>query len=156
MIIVRTYNLSDTEEIVTLFQETVQSVNSRDYTQKQIEAWISHPIDLDRWRDRLSSAFTYVATQEETIVGFGMLESNGHIDCFYCHKDFQGQGIGKKILQQIEFKARSLEINRLFSEVSITARLFFEGQGFQIVKQQEVVRNSQTLTNFVMEKHLTN
>jgi putative acetyltransferase len=30
----------------------------------------------------------YVADDEGVIAGFGELEPNGHIDCFYCHKKY--------------------------------------------------------------------
>ena len=45
-------------------------------------------------------------------------------------------------------------ISRLYSEVSITARPFYERMGFKVVKEQQVEMRGQVLTNFVMEKHL--
>ncbi|GEA31614.1 hypothetical protein CDIOL_25370 [Clostridium diolis] len=39
-------------------------------------------------------------------------------------------------------------------EASITAKPFFEKRGYHIVRQQEVERKGQLLTNFVMKKLL--
>lgn len=122
---VRTYQISDTQAIMQLFYDTVHQVNCRDYTQEQVEAWAPANMDIDVWMQRLSNRFTYVAEDGNQIIGFGELESTGHIDCFYCHKDFQRQGVSKQLLQHIEFKAMNLGIKRLFTEASITAKPFF-------------------------------
>ncbi len=43
-------------------------------------------------------------------------------------------------------------ICRFYSEVSITARPFYERLGFKVVQEQTVEVRGQTLNNFVMEK----
>jgi GNAT superfamily N-acetyltransferase len=149
---VRTYKLGDTREIVKLFYDTVHEVNIRDYTKAQVDAWAPVDIDIETWSKSLSSKFTFVAEEGEKIAGFGELEANGHIDRFYCHKDFQGKGAGTQILAKIELQAQSLGIKKLFTEASITAKPFFESKGFIAVKQHEVERKGQKLINFAMEK----
>ena len=150
----RTYDIRDTQQIVKLFYDTVHEVNIRDYTQAQVEAWAPADMDIERWTKSLSSKFTFVAEEGEKIAGFGQLEANGHIDCFYCHQAFQRQGVGRLILKQIESKAQDLGINKLFTEASTTARPFFESQGFIAIRKQEVERRGQKLINFVMEKNI--
>ena len=150
----RIYEIADTEEIMKLFYDTVHEVNIHDYTQEQVDAWAPANMDIHLWIKGLGSKFTYVAEEQGKIIGFGELEANGHIDRFYCHKDFQRKGIGKKILEQLESKARFLEIEKLFLEASITAKPFFESQNFIVVKQQEVERRGQILINFIMEKSI--
>ena len=77
---------------------------------------------------------------------------NGHIDCFYVHDEHQNHGVGSSLMNAIFNKANTLQLKRLFAEVSITAKPFFEAKGFKVVKQQTVnIRNTE-LTNFVMEK----
>ncbi|MCC5656143.1 GNAT family N-acetyltransferase [Nostoc sp. XA010] len=150
----RIYEIADTKEIMKLFYDTVHEVNIHDYTQEQVDAWAPAQMDIDVWIKGLGSKFTYVAEEQDKIIGFGELEANGHIDRFYCHKDFQRKGIGKKILEQVESKANSLGIEKLFVEASITAKIFFESQNFIVVKQQEVERRGQKLINFIMEKSI--
>ena len=72
----------------------------------------------------------------------------------YTHKDFQGQGVGTKLLDTIVAQAAQLQLSRLFVEVSITARSFFEHRGFVIVKPQQVECRGVKLSNFVMEYYL--
>ena len=152
---IRIYEIADTKEIMKLFYDTIHEVNIHDYTQEQVAAWAPANMDIEVWIKSLGSKFTYVA-EEDKIIGFGELEANGHIDRFYCHKDFQRKGVGKKILEQIELKANSLGVEKLFTEASITAKPFFESQGFIVIKKQEVERRGQKLINFVMEKHFKN
>lgn len=149
---VRTYEIGDTQQIVKLFYDTVHEVNIRDYTQAQVDAWARKDIDIASWTQSLSSKFTFVAEEDEKIAGFGELEANGHIDRFYCHKDFQRKGVGTQILEKIELQAKNLGIKKLFTEASITAKPFFESKGFIVFKQQEVERRWQKFINFAMEK----
>ncbi|MBW4685904.1 MAG: GNAT family N-acetyltransferase [Komarekiella atlantica HA4396-MV6] len=151
----RIYKIDDTEEIIKLFYDTVHEINIHDYTKAQVDAWASANTDIEVWIKRLGDKFTYVAEEDNRIIGFGQLEANGHIDCFYCHKDFQRQGVGTQILEHIEAKARALEIKRLFTEASITAKPFFENKDFIVVRKQEVERKGQKFINFVMEKLLS-
>jgi putative acetyltransferase len=152
---VRAYKTSDAEEIVQLFYDTVREVNIRDYSKEQVEAWAPVDMAVERWMKRLASQLTYVAEESGNIVGFAQLEENGHIDCFYCHKDFQRKGVGTQLLKQIESKAADLGIERLFTEASITAKPFFESKGFVVVRKQEVELRNQKFINFVMEKFLS-
>ena len=151
---VRTYEIGDTQEIVKLFYDTVHEINIRDYTKAQVDAWAPAGIDIESWTESLSSKFTFVAEAGGRIAGFGELEANGHLDRFYCHKDFQRKRVGAQILEQIESQAKSLGIKKLFTEASITAKPFFERQGFTAIKQQEVERRGQKFINFVMEKSI--
>lgn len=150
----RPYEIPDTSEIMQLFYDTIHQVNILDYTKEQVDAWAPENMNIEAWIQSLSSRFTYVAEEAGKIVGFGELEADGHIHRFYCHQDFQRQGIGTKILGQIELKAKELEIQKLFTEASITAKPFFESHNFIVIKKQEVERRGQKLINFIMEKNI--
>jgi putative acetyltransferase len=154
MIEVRLFETKDAEQIARLFHETVREVNVRDYSSSQVRAWAPDDIHFRNWVEVSSSRFTYVADDEGVIAGFGELEPNGHIDCFYCHKNYQRCGVGSQIYQAIEAKALELAVSRLFTESSITAKPFFQRMGFSVVKEQSVTRRGETFINYVMEKFL--
>jgi putative acetyltransferase len=151
---IRLFEKQDTEQVAQLFHETVHEINVRDYSSAQVAAWAPDNIHFIDWEKRCSSRFTYVADDQDVIAGFGELEHNGHIDCFYCHKNYQRCGVGSQIYQFIEAKALELGINHLFVEASITAKPFFQHMGFSVVKQQEVACRGEILINYVMEKRL--
>jgi putative acetyltransferase len=154
MITVRRFNKSDVREIMTLFYETVHSVNARDYSAEQVDAWAPFDMDYDRWVESLSSRITFVAESDSIIVGFAELEETGHIDRFYCHKDYQRVGIGAELVSAVEEEAHRRNIPRLFAEVSITAKPFFTSMGFVVLEEQTVTTRGVAFINYRMEKVL--
>ncbi|HIF9223059.1 TPA: hypothetical protein ACX6QE_000791 [Photobacterium damselae] len=54
--------------------------------------------------------------------------------------------------EQVEAWAQELGLQKLYSEVSITARPFFEQYGFKIVTAQKVAQRGIVLDNFLMQK----
>ncbi|MGF1587691.1 MAG: GNAT family N-acetyltransferase [Pleurocapsa sp.] len=151
---VRLFKPEDSEQIAQLFHDTVRKINIQHYSPEQIQAWATDDIYLRDWLEVCSHRFTYVAQKDDKIVGFGELEADGHIDCFYTHYQHQGEGVGSRIYQAIEIKARELDLACLFTEVSITAKPFFISRGFSVIKQQQVWCRGQTFINYLMEKLL--
>jgi putative acetyltransferase len=153
---IRLFEKQDAEQIARLFYETVREINIRDYSSTQVESWAPNNIHFRDWEKICSDRFTYVADREGVIAGFGELESNGHIDCFYCHKNYQRRGVGSQIYQAIEIKALELRVSHLITEASITAKPFFQHMGFLVVKEQKVTCRGEIFINYVMEKSLCN
>ncbi len=152
---IRQATKADAEEIRRLFYNTVHTVNRRDYSPKQTRAWASPEKDVAPWEARQDSRLVFVAEQNAQIAGFAELEGNGHIDCFYCHKDFQRQGIGTALLNHLVSIAEALEMSRLFADVSITALPFFSHHRFTVVTAQEVMHRGAAFLNYKMERRLT-
>lgn len=155
MIQIRLFAPPDADQIARLFHETVRQVNLGDYSSDQVEAWAPDDLDFRNWVEVCANRYTYVADAAGVIIGFAELEPNGHIDCFYCHKDYQRRGVGRQLYQSIEAKALDLKLYRLFVEASITAKPFFQRVGFAVVREQQVARRGIWFTNYAMEKFLT-
>jgi GNAT superfamily N-acetyltransferase len=151
---IRDYEPSDAAAIVALFTATVHAINARDYSLEQLNVWAPRDYDLARWAARLAEKRPFVAVQGAIMLGFCELEADGHIDCFYVNKDYQGQGVGQRLYGECERRALASGCVRLYAEVSLTARPFFTRQGFRLIATQEVVRQGVRLTNFRMEKLL--
>jgi putative acetyltransferase len=151
---IRDYQTDDTQQIMDLFYETIHEINIQDYSQVQVVAWAPKETNYEEWKERLSSRITQVAEEDRMIIGFAELEDDGHIGCFYCHKDFIGRGIGSLLFKAVEARARKLGAIKLFAEVSITALPFFERKGFQVIKEQEVVVRGISMKNYAMEKSI--
>lgn len=154
LIKIRTYEEKDAPGIVHLFYETVHTINRSDYSQEQVETWAPEIPDAGAWHERMASRKTLVAVQNDEVVGFAELEEDGRLDMFYLRRDAVGCGVGKRLYRVVEVEARASGIGRIFTEASITARPFFERQGFRMVREQTVQRHEVSLTNFVMEKML--
>lgn len=151
---IRLFEERDAKQVAKLFHDTVRSINLRDYSPQQVEAWAPNDLDFRDWATICSQRITYVADDQGTIAGFSELEANGHIGCFYCHKDYQRQGVGKQLYQAIEMKAIELQLDQLVTEASITAKPFFQRMGFSVVTEQAVHCRGEQFKNYVMKKSL--
>ncbi|HEY9761808.1 MAG TPA: GNAT family N-acetyltransferase [Trichocoleus sp.] len=154
-ITIREMQLGDEADMRSLFYNTVCQVNCRDYSPEQIEVWSSSANQDDFWATRLPKSQVLVAVQNTKIVGFTNLETDGHVDLFYVHHLHQGQGVGSRLMAALDALARDWNLNRLYSEVSITAKPFFLKSGFQVVQEEQVERQGVWFTRFVMEKQLS-
>lgn len=153
-ITVRDMQPGDEAEMRSLFYNTIRQVNCRDYSPEQIEIWSSSAAQDELWTARLSNSRVLVAVQNAMIVGFTNLELDGHIDLFFVHHLYQGQGVGARLMAAMDALARGLDLKHLNAEVSITAKPFFLKSGFQVLKEEQVERQSIGFTRFVMEKQL--
>ena len=145
----RTYISSDCKQLADLFYQTVHSVNAKDYTKEQLDAWATGKVDLYAWDKSFLEHYTVVAVEDGMIVGFGDIDETGHIDRLYVHKDHQGEGIATAICDELEQHTGKMKVT---TYASITAKSFFERRGYQAVKRQEVVRDGVSMVNFVMKK----
>jgi putative acetyltransferase len=154
-ILVRGFRPEETEAIAALFTETVHAVNAKHYAPEQVFAWAPTPPDLASWRERLGGeAIVLVAEAENQILSFAAFTPDGHLDLLYTDRRFLRQGIGAALLRRIEDEARSRRIDRLFAEVSLSARSFFDHAGFRLITSQTVVRRGVQFVNYRMEKQL--
>lgn len=154
-ILIRNYRAEDAQTLADIFYHTIHRINIQHYTQEQVDVWAPETsLDGEGWQKKFIKTDPIIATVGEKIVGFAEFEPNGHIDCFYCHHEWIGKGVGKALMREIFKRAKSWQIERLFSEVSITAKPFFERQGFTVLAQQKIERKGIELINFKMEKKL--
>lgn len=154
---IRQGTLNDLTELQKLFVDTITEVCKADYDNEQIEAWTSdtkNNTNEQRWQDILTKQFVLVAQLDNNIVGFATLDNGNYVDLFYVHKDYQRQGIANKLYADIEAEAKRQRQTILTSDVSETARPFFEKQNFLVVKTQVVNRKNVNLTNYKMTKNL--
>lgn len=151
--IIRAALQSDAVELKKLFQNTVLAINRRDYSQAEVEDWASCGDDLSNIEDMIKTHYFIVAVnQQSEIVGFSSITPQGYLHSMFVHKDFQGEGIATILLNEIEQYAITNGIIRITSEVSLTARPFFEKKGYIVEEEQKRKANQLSLTNFWMAK----
>ena len=145
----REYITSDCEQLAELFFQTVHSVNAKDYTKEQLDVWATGNVDLNRWDKSFKEHYTIIAICNDEIVGFGDINSSGYLDKLFVHKNHQHKGIATAICDELE---SSVTGKKIITHSSITAKPFFEKRGYRVKKEQTIVRNGISLTNFIMEK----
>ena len=152
MVRIRNYQTSDSKALWEIYFYTVRNINIRDYSQEQVEAWAPSDFDSELWQKCMHRIQPFVAELDGRVVGYTDLQPSGSIDHFFCHHDYQGKGIGRALMEHVFEIGRIRGVSRYFSEVSITARPFYEHLGFTVVNEQEVEIRGVELTNYVMEK----
>ena len=152
---IREAQQTDTIALKELFQNTVLAVNSKDYSQAEVEDWASCGDDLSNIEEMIKTHYFIVAVnQQSQIVGFSSITSQGYLHSMFVHKDFQGKGIATMLLEEIERYAITAGIMRITSEVSLTARPFFEKKGYVVEEEQKRKANQLSLTNFWMAREM--
>jgi GNAT superfamily N-acetyltransferase len=152
---IRDVRADDAGAIIEIFRSSVRNIARRDYTQEQVLAWAPDEIDIAGW-EGYATRRAFIAEDEKGPAGFADLEDDGHVEMMYVHPRYQGKGVASALLSHLESVARSLGVQELYTEASITARLFFERRGFQLVEQQLVSTRGQNFINFRMKKLLLN
>jgi putative acetyltransferase len=149
---IRNYQTSDSKALWEIYFYTVRNINVRDYSQEQVEAWAPSDFDSELWQKCMHRIQPFVAELDGRVVGYTDLQPSGLIDHFFSHHEYQGKGIGRALMEHVFEIGRIRGVSRYFSEVSITARPFYEHLGFTVVNEQEVEIRGVELTNYVMEK----
>ncbi len=152
---IRKATVSDIPELKKLYKNTVLSINRKDYSAEEVKDWASCGDNIPHWRELFIEQHYFIAENEtREIVGFASINDTGYIHTMFVHKDFQHQGIASLLYHTLEQYAEIKDLEKITSEVSITARPFFEKQGFRVDKKQKRKANQLYLTNYKMSKRL--
>jgi len=152
MIKIRSFETKDTAITWAIKFNTIRNINIRDYTVAQTKAWAPDNLDMKLWQKRVTDMNPFIAELKGQVVGFADLQNDGYIDHFFCHSEYQGVGVGRALMEHLFVIGSSKGISRFYSEVSITARAFYEHLGFKVVQEKHLEVQGEKLTNFVMEK----
>lgn len=149
--LIKSYEKEFFIDICTLFYETVHSVNARDYSESQLEAWAPKDNDYSHLKTALEKNWTLVAIEDGVIIGFADIEDTGYLDHLFVHRDYQGKGVATALCNEIEAKGN---FNEIETHASITALPFFEKRGYKVVREQIVEIRGEKLKNHVMRKRM--
>ncbi len=152
MVTIRHYKEEDAQKTWQLFHNTIRTVNRQHYSAEQVEAWAPDDYEFEKWQKTMDETRPFIAEIDDEIVGFADLQADGYIDYFFCHADHQGQGVGRALMEKILKTAADKQMPHLYSNVSITARPFYEKFGFGVAREQQLELQGVKLTNFRMEK----
>ncbi|MDP4594002.1 MAG: GNAT family N-acetyltransferase [Beijerinckiaceae bacterium] len=151
-IALRPYLPADTPVLIITFREAVLELTVDDYDEDQRDAWSAAADDEEAFGKRLEASLTLIATIEGNPVGFISLKDNSTIDLLYVHPDFSGVGVAKILLEAIEKLAAARGATELISDVSDTARGFFEKYGYSAQQRNTVLMEGEWLANTTMKK----
>jgi GNAT superfamily N-acetyltransferase/RimJ/RimL family protein N-acetyltransferase len=151
MTTIRRYEPGDAQPTQSVFERAIRITASADYPPAQIDAW-SSGTDPSTWAARRAMAETWVAEEDQSIVGFTDLGGGGHIDMLFVDPEAGRRGVASALLAHLIALALARGVTTLTVDASKTARPFFERHGFSVDAVQQVERAGVTLTNFRMSR----
>jgi putative acetyltransferase len=146
---------NDLENILQLFRETIEVVNAKDYSPEQVKVWANGAEKKEKWSEKISQQYFVLAEIGSILVGFGSITIDGYLDFMYVNKNYQNIGVATEIYNELEKFAQTNQLDKITSDVSVTAKPFFGKKGFEVIREQQVDINGIKLTNYKMQKHLT-
>lgn len=154
---IRKYESGDEVAIGQIYYDAVHQLTVADYDEEQRRAWatpyqVDDPAWVEKWRTRCEQKKPWVSLVENEVVGFIEFEPDGHIDCTYVSPAHAGNGHMSGIMKVILEEAGKANLHRLFAEVSITARPFFERHGFRAVRENHHKVRGVPIMNYIMER----
>jgi GNAT superfamily N-acetyltransferase len=128
MINIRPYTHSDAGSVSLVIRQTMRISNSRDYPIERLLPLIDYfsPEKVDLLNDERQCL---VAEVEQQIVGTAALEG-AELCTFFVLPDYQGQGIGAKLLAALEQIASESAIDTIHVAASVTGALFYQRMGY--------------------------
>jgi putative acetyltransferase len=152
---IRAYEPSDVADTLAVFTAAITQTAADDYSPEQIRAWAKPgQRDLSAWHAAMNARGSVVAMVDDAVVGFSDVDRHGYIDMMFVSPHHARQGVARELLSCVEHRARAAGLSELTSDVSITARPFFERFGFAVVAEQRPMKDGVELTNYRMRKQL--
>ncbi len=143
----------DYAAMARLHRQTIRKVNSKDYSQDQIDVWSARP-SAERFRKSAAKCKRWVAIADDKVVGF----CDHGFDCelwgLYIHKDYIGKGIGSRLIKIAEDSLKKHGCKRVTLKGTITAKEFYQKQGYKVLREDLHNINDKKLKIFVMAKKL--
>ena len=141
------YNDSMSQKTLDMIKETITTVNLKDYSEKQVQAWAE--IDSDSFRESINE-YSFIAINEfNEIIGFIDGTEEGYIDRLFVHKNYQTQGVASRLLHSFE---ETIISSKFSANVSITAKYFFKAKGYQVKKENAIELRGEKFINYLMTK----
>jgi putative acetyltransferase len=139
-----TFRTATKEDIPTcqdIFYRSVVELAPQLYTPEQVSAWSKSPQDLEKFKIFILKPVTFLACEQERVLGFSGLEPDGHIASLYVAPEYPRQGVGSALLGQVLSYAKTLGCPQVYAEASFFSRDLFLKFGFQVEALEEVNYN---------------
>ena len=145
---IRRFQASDADEVSELIVKTLRTTNIKDYSVEYIENDVKM-FTPDGVIERAGWTHFYVISDEESIVGCGAIgpywgkEDESSLFNIFVLPEYQGKGVGRKIIETLEKDEYYLRAKRVEIPASITACEFYKKMGYTYKNGIDVVDEEQ-------------
>ena len=133
--IIRRFTEDDAEKVSAMIIQTLKTTNSKDYSEEAINAF-ERQLQPSHILERASWTHFYVVEDNDTIIGCGAIgpywgsETESSLFTIFVLPEYQGKGIGRKIIETLEQDEYFLRAKRIEIPASITAVNFYRKLGY--------------------------
>ncbi len=133
--IIRRLLPEDAKEVSDLIARALREVNSKDYSTEHIEKCMQR-LQPKNILERAEWTHFYVVCNDDRIVGCGAIgpywdrEDESSLFTIFVHPEYQGKGIGRKIIETLEKDKFFLRARRIEIPASVTATPFYLKMGY--------------------------
>ena len=133
--IIRRFKENDAEKVSQMIIWTERITNSKDYSEEWINA-LEKRAQPSHILERAGWTHFYVVEENDTIIGCGAIgpywdsETESCLFNIFVLPEYQGKGIGRKIVETLELDEYFLRANHIEVAASITAVNFYRKLGY--------------------------
>ena len=153
-LLIKTAIESDLPALAKLFDDSVRRIAPQKYSPEQVDAWAASAMDTKFFSKFVLESTTFIAEENDLILGFGGITTAGQITSLYVRGDFNRKGVGSKLLKKIIEYARTNKCDRLYTEASEFSKPLFEKFGLEVYEEEEVIRNGIQFQRYLMQKFI--
>ena len=132
---IRRFTENDAENVSAMIIWTERITNSKDYSEEWINA-LEKRVQPSHILERAAWTHFYVVEDNDTIIGCGAIgsywgiETESSLFTIFVLPEYQGNGIGRKIIETLEQDEYFLRAKRVEVPASITAVNFYRKLGY--------------------------
>ncbi len=153
--IVRKFIPDDVEELSSMIEHTIEESYKWVYPE-QVRDIFKEESSSEQILERAENDYVLVAIDPDDnarIVGTGTLLSN-RVFGVYVHPKYQGNGIGVRIMEQLEDRAIGNSIKRIILSASISSKDFYKKLGYKGEPKIYKLKDGKEYIVYDMEKDI--
>ena len=142
--IIRKFTEQDAQAVAELIVTTIRISNARDYPAELMEELVKTETP-EHVLQRASWTHFYVAEEAGKIIGCGAIgpywgkKDESSLFTIFVHPEYQGEGIGKRIVETLEQDEYALRAKRIEIPASITGLPFYQKMGYSFKDGKDTV-----------------
>lgn len=140
---IRKLENKDVDKIMTIWKES--TIKAHDFIDKQY--WEDNYETVKNIYLPMSETFLYV--DQDNIKGFISIIENEFIGALFIDVNYQGEGIGSKLIDYVTEKYGELEL-AVYKDNERAVK-FYKNKGFKVIKEQET--EDSNFKEYIMKKH---